>query len=257
MPKLLVLCVAVLLAWPSWCVAQGLTPLRAAFIADNPVQGKVDAQTGTVSGIAADLVAELARRWARPFEVLPVPNAGTVIERLAAGDIEVGFLAYESARAKQVAYSDPYVLSGSNYLVRADSDFKKSEDLDRAGVTIGTVAGQSQQIHVSEHIKRAKVEILPSAPAPAAMAKLLLSGQLDAFAANRQRLDDAMRQASGLRILPDSFMFAAQSLVVAPANRSRLGEINQFLAELRASGRLEAIVDRAGVAGVEVAPATK
>ena len=40
--------------------------LRASFIITNPVQGRVDAQTGATTGPAPDLVRELARRLGVP-----------------------------------------------------------------------------------------------------------------------------------------------------------------------------------------------
>ena len=43
--------------------------LRATFIAGNPVQAVTDAKTGAVSGPAADLGSELARRLNVPFTI--------------------------------------------------------------------------------------------------------------------------------------------------------------------------------------------
>ncbi|MSO82857.1 MAG: transporter substrate-binding domain-containing protein, partial [Acidobacteria bacterium] len=130
--------VAVILAAPQ--TGANLAPtgtLRATFIANNPVQGRVDAQTGAVSGPGPDLVRELARRLGVPPVVTPLPNAEAVLESVTAGKADIGFLAYEAARAGQVDFSDPYLLSGSAYAVRADSPIRRSADVDRAGVTVG------------------------------------------------------------------------------------------------------------------------
>src|SRR6266446_6005915 len=99
--------------------------LRAAFLTTNPVQGRVDPQTGAVTCPAADLVRELARRLRVPFTILPVPDAAAVIDSVKTRKADIGFLAYEAARAEQVDFSDPYALMGSAYAVRADSSIKR------------------------------------------------------------------------------------------------------------------------------------
>jgi polar amino acid transport system substrate-binding protein len=243
---------------PAFGQAVTLAPagtLRAAFIADNPIQGRVDPQTGVVTGIAADLARELARRARIPYAMLPRPNPSAVIESVTAGNADIGFLAFEAARAEQVDFSEPYVLSESAYLVRTDSTFKSSADVDRGGVRIGTVKGQSQQIFVSAQTKNARVEILPKAPAADAIAAMLQKGEIDAFAGNRQRMEDAARAATGLRVLADSFMVTAQAIVVAKRQDGRLDDINRFLVDVRGSGFLKAAIDRAALGGVRMAPA--
>ena len=231
--------------------------LRATFLATNPVQGRVDAKTGAVTGPVADLVRELARRLSVPFTITPVPDAAAVSESITSHKADIGFLAFEAARAAQVDFSDPYALMGSAYAVRADSPLKSSADVDRAGITIGATRGQSQQIYVSEHIKNARVEVMPQMPAHDALAALLASGKVDAYAANRQRMEEASRSVSGLRVLADNFMTVGQAAVVEKGQRGRLDEINRFIADVISSGFVKTSIDRAAVGGLDVAPVAK
>ena len=227
--------------------------LRASFIENNPVQGRVDAQTGAITGPAADLARELARRLGVKHEIMPLPSAGAVLESVRSGKVDIGFLAYEAARAAQVDFSDPYSSSGSAYAVRADSAFKISVDVDRTGVTIGAIAGQSPEVYVREHAKNARVESLLSVPPNATIGKMLLDGKVDAFAANRTRMEELVREVPGLRVLADDFTATLQSIVVAKERRSQLDSVNRFLADVRASGFVKASLDRANLAGVNVA----
>lgn len=226
--------------------------LRATFIANNPVQGRVDAQTGAVTGPSPDLARELARRLGVPHAITPLPSAGAVMESVATGKADIGFLAYEAARAEQVAFSDSYLLSGSAYAVRADSTIKSSADVDRPGVTVGAVAGQSQEVWVREHIKTARIDALAAVPPNAALAALLIEGKVQAFAANRTRMEELARDFPAIRVLSDSFLNVGQAIVVAKGNGTRLVEVNRFLAEMRASGFVKASIDRAKLSGVEV-----
>jgi ABC-type amino acid transport substrate-binding protein len=88
--------------------------------------------------------------------------------------------------------------------------------------------------------------------------RLLASGEVDAFAINRQRALDA-QEASGrtLRALGDSFLEVDQSFVVARGDRPKLAAIEAFVADVRASGFIQASIDRARLAGVAVAPGRK
>ena len=231
--------------------------LRASFIENNPVQGRVDAKTGAVTGPAADLVRELARRQGVKYEITPLPSAGAVLESVRSGKVDIGFLAYEAARAAQVDFSDPYSSSGSAYAVRANATFKTSADVDRAGVTIGAIAGQSPEVYVREHAKNARVESLSSVPPNAAIGKMLLDGKVDAFAANRTRMEEMVREVPGLRVLSDDFTATLQAIVVAKGKRPQLDAINRFLADVRGSGFVKTSLAKADLVGVTVAPEPK
>src|SRR5712692_9826140 len=82
--------------------------LRASFLADNPVQGRVDPKTGAVTGPVADLAQELARRLRVPYKLIPATGADAVIADVNGHAADIGFLAYEAARAAQVDFSDGY-----------------------------------------------------------------------------------------------------------------------------------------------------
>lgn len=231
--------------------------LRSSFIATNPVQGRVDPKTGATSGPAADLTRELARRLGVPHVVMPLPDAGAVLESVKSGRVDIGFLAVEAERATQVDFSDAYSSSGAAYAVRANSPFQKSSDVDRAGVTIGAITGQAPEAYVREHVKNARVQSLPAVPPNADMGKMLLDGKVDAFAANRTRMEELVRDVPGLRVLPDDYMATLQAIVVPKGKTAQLGEINRFLADVRRSGFVQRSLDRAKVAGVKVAPAPR
>jgi len=142
----------------------------------------------------------------------------------------------------------------NSYLVRADSPVKKSADIDRAGLRVGTVGGQSQEVVLKEILKKAEIKILPASPPVDELSKMLVSGEIDAYGANRQRLVEAAAEDAKLRVLPDNFSVAEQSIVVTKGDTSRLVTINEFIAKARASGLVKASLERAKLtAGMEVA----
>jgi polar amino acid transport system substrate-binding protein len=110
--------------------------LRATFLGDNPVQGTVDPTTGAVSGPVADIVKELARREGVPYKIIPAASPKAVIESLKNHTADIGFLAWETERARQVDFSGAYLLMGSAYLVPAASPIKTAADAIAPGVLI-------------------------------------------------------------------------------------------------------------------------
>ena len=138
--------------------------LRAVFLGSNPVHGRVDPQTGAVSGPVPDLVKELARRLAVPFAILPAPDAAGVIGALKNRTADIGFLAYDETRAREVDYGAAFVVMRNSYLVSAGSKIQSSADVDRAGVTVAAVKGQTQELFVSSRLRNARVKSCPPCP---------------------------------------------------------------------------------------------
>src|SRR5262245_33633346 len=69
--------------------------LRAAFLATNPVHGRVDAKTGAITGPVPDLVKELAGKLGVPYTLIPSPGATEVIGHLKDHTADIGFLAFD------------------------------------------------------------------------------------------------------------------------------------------------------------------
>jgi polar amino acid transport system substrate-binding protein len=227
--------------------------LRAVFLGGNPVQGRVDAQTGTMTGPVPDLVKELARKLGVPYTILPAQNARNVIDALKDQSADIGFLAYDETRAREVEFGAPFLVMFNSYLVSATSSIQRSADVDRAGVTVAAVKGQTQELFVSSHLKNANVRVLATMPGQPELERVLMSGEVDAFAINRQRSLEAQAESGGrLRALPDNFLEVDQCFVVEKGNRAKLDAIEQFVNEVRVSGFIKSSMERARLTGVDV-----
>jgi polar amino acid transport system substrate-binding protein len=238
-------------------VASDLAPtgtLRATFLNGNPVQGTIDPKTGFISGPVADIVKELARRAGVPYTITPSNGAKELIERLNNHSFDMGLLAFEAERSRQVDFSGPYLLMGSTFLVPASSAIKTAADADRPGVKIGAVDGNSPTIFLQQHLKGATVIPWKAAPPYEQMLKMFSSGEVDAYAGNRARLVEAAATYPGLRVAQDNFTVLEQNLVVPKGDAAKLKIINDFLDEARSSKFLEDMLVRAKLAGVEAPP---
>src|SRR5215469_6670547 len=117
--------------------------LRVTFLAGNPVQGRIDPQTGAVSGPVADITQELARRLGVPFQISPANGVRAVLDSVLQHSSDIGFLAFDASRATEVDFSKPYELAFNTYLVRSDSPLQSVATSDREGVRIAAVQGDS------------------------------------------------------------------------------------------------------------------
>jgi polar amino acid transport system substrate-binding protein len=221
--------------------------LRAAFLGANPVQGRVDATTGAVTGPVADLVQELAQRMGVPYQILPSADARTVIAHLNDGSADIGFLAYEASRAEEVDFAGPYATMHNSYVVTEGSGLRESADVDRVGVLVGAVRGQTQELFVSSQLKRARVQVYERQPPLPELEALFRHGEVSAFAVNRQRALELDKASAELRALPDSFLEVVQQFVVRKGESQKRAALDAFAAQVRASGFVKASLAKAGL----------
>jgi polar amino acid transport system substrate-binding protein len=238
------------------CKAQ-LAPtgtLRAVFLQTNPVQGRVDAKTGAVSGPAVDLTRELGRELGVPVSVTGVPGVRAVIDSLKNHTADIGFLAFDASRATEVDFSQVYSLSWSSYIVPVDSPLHAAADVDRPGIRIGAATGDSPQLYLSRNLQKAELKGFNS-PAEEEVLRMLAAAEIDAWAANRQRLIEIAAKAPKARVLDGNYSAVQQAIAVSKGDRAGLEAINRFLDQARASGLIKKALDQAGLTGaVDVAP---
>ena len=227
--------------------------LRGSFLGGNPVQSTRDPATGERSGPVPDMLKEIARRLGVPYQLIPGENAKAVMDAVNGHTVDIGFLAYDEARGRVVDFSAPFYLMFNAYLVRGDSPYRKSADLDRPGVKIGATTGQTQQTFLSETLRNAKVILMKETPPEAETARMLEAGEVDAFGQNRERSEALAAKYPKLRALSDNFSDVGQSIVVAKGDTVKLEHLNRMVNEAISSGMVKASIERAKLAGVGVA----
>jgi polar amino acid transport system substrate-binding protein len=227
--------------------------LRAVFIGSNPVQGAIDAKTGEARGPAAEVSRALARRLGVPVKVSGLAGPGAVIEAVKRGEADIGFLAFDPARAEEVDYARPYAMVQATYIALASSPLRSAADVDRPGVRIGVAGGDSSDLFLSRTLKSAQITRNPGGNVDRAV-QMLRAGEIDVYGANRQRLTEAAARIPDLRLFPDNFYGVGQAVVVARGNRALLDAVNRTIEEARASGLVAGAIARAGLKGVDVAP---
>ena len=240
-----------LLLFHSFAFADNIAPtgtLRAAYLSSNPAQAVRDPITGEVRGASADVARELARRRNVPVALMPLPNPATVIEAVAKGEADIGFVAYAPERVGMVEFSQIYMLVQQSFVVPDNSRIRTVADIDAQGLRIAGGKGDSITLYL-------RATLVETNNTPADAKRKLLAGEIDAYGANRQRLTNFLKEMPGYRLLPDSLFGVTQAIIVAKGKPGVLMDINAFINDVRASGLLQDAVARSGVVGLEVAPA--
>jgi len=248
---------AILLAFlATSAAASDLAPtgtLRAVYLASNPAQAVRNPATGEIRGASADLARELAKRLNVPLRLEPSASPATVIEAIAKGDADIGFVAYAPERVGTVEFSQTYMLVQQSFLVPEQSPIKSVKDIDTAAYRIAGGKGDSVTLYLARNLKAAKLVETDNTPADAK--RRFLANEIDAFGANRQRLTNMLPDLPGYRLLPDSLFGVTQTIAVPKGRPAALAEVNRFIDDVRSSGFLADAVRRSGIIGLDPAPA--
>jgi polar amino acid transport system substrate-binding protein len=227
--------------------------LRAAYIVANLAQARLDAGTGAITGVVADISRELGRRAGVPVTITPLPTAAAVLEAVRTDAADIGFVAPNPERTGAVLYSQTYMLVQQSALVRTDSPLHSVRELDRSGHVIGINTDDSVGVWLQERLTAARLRATPDYTLRDAV-QWLQDGTVVAFAGGRQRLTSGTQNVRGLRLLDDNFYGVPQAIAVPLDRSDRLRLVNAALGELRANGFLADSVARSGVEGLTVAP---
>jgi polar amino acid transport system substrate-binding protein len=246
--RLLAALAALTLAGP---VAAQPAPLRAAFLAGNPVQARIDPVTKAVAGPAADLGAEIASKLGRKVEMIEARGADGVLSMVREGRADIGFVAFDPTRGEGVTFSPAYLMSLNAFVVRASSPIVSQADVDKPGVRLGAILGDAGGLFLQRTVKAATLQPVASADAGG---PLLLDSTIDVLAANRQRLGDLYGQDSRMRILPGHFFEVPQAVVVRRDDAAMAALVSATVEAQLKSGAITASISRAGLTGAGPAP---
>jgi polar amino acid transport system substrate-binding protein len=176
-----------------------------------------------------------------------------VLASVKNGEADIGFLAYDPVRAKEVDYSQTYALAQNTYLVLDGSPLRSISEIDRAGMRIGVTEGDTADLVLTRTLKNAELWRNKGGDMQAAL-RALQSREIAGYATNRQRLHDLSQMNAGLRLLPENFHGVEQSIIVRKGNTKLLEIVQNFLDEARSSGLIASAIAHSGIVGLDVAP---
>ena len=209
-----------------------------------------DSATGELRGVSVDLGREFAARLGVPFVAIEITAIGDQGGALRAGAWDVSPFGAQPG-VEDLELTPPFLEADNTYLVRPGSQIRTAADADQPGVRIAVLRPSSSAQFLTRTLKNAE---LIGATTPEGAFDLLKSGQVDAWAAARERLLNDAPQLPGARVLEDRFDVLQIALAVPKGRIAGLAYLKEFVAQAKASGFLKQAIERANLRGVQVAP---
>jgi polar amino acid transport system substrate-binding protein len=225
--------------------------LRVGINYGNPVLATRDPNTGQLGGVAVDLARELERRTDLPLELVGFESAGKMVEGLQAAAWDVSFLAVDPGREQEISFTAPYIEIEGTYLVPPESALGAIADVDHENVRVGVSSKSAYDLFLSRNLKHAE---LVRESSPEAAFELIVAGKVDALGGVRQHLVAHTEKLPGSRVLEGRFMAIQQALGIPKARQAGLSYLREFIEDVKASGLVARVLEKAGVQGVSIAP---
>ncbi len=220
--------------------------LRVGVYPGSPTSLVQNQRTGERAGVAHDLGADLARQLGVPVKLVEFSRVALVLDAIKAQEVDFTFTNATESRARDVDFTAPLVQLELGYLVPPGSPIGSAADVDRPGVRVAVTQGSTSQGTLTGQFKHATV-------VPAASLKqvreLLQQHAVDAYATNKGILFEMSDEMPGFRVLDGRWGLENMAIAVPKGRESGMPFLRRFAQEARASGRLQAIVVRAGLRG--------
>src|SRR6266576_3620278 len=193
----------------------------------------------------------LAARLGVEVQLVGYPNPPTVMQCIKAGACDLGFLGINPSRAAEIGFTPPLVLYPFTYLVPAGSSIRSVSDADRRGIRVAVAANHESTLALDRILKHAEQV---GAETPDAAFELLDTGHADAFAAALPMLLAYSMKLPGSRVLEEHYGANLLAIAVSKDQSGWLAYVSEFVEEAKASGLVQRAIERAGQAGIRVAP---
>ncbi len=131
--------------------------LRVGINLGNPVLAGLDAATQKPKGVSIDIANEIGKRSGIPVELIPFKSAGSTVDAIKTGNIDLVFVAIDPVRGADVSYTPPYIQIEGAYMVKADSTLKLNDEVDRSGIEIVVGKGSAYDLYLTREIKNASL----------------------------------------------------------------------------------------------------
>ena len=201
---------------------------------------------GSFEGIDVEVAGAIAEKLGLELEIMDVAfNAALTAVQTGQSDIAMAGITVNPERQEAMDFSDSYATGVQVVIVKEDSTIQSIDDLANAEM-IGCQADTTGYIYCSDTPENGGYgEDHVTAYDTGALAVMaLVNGQVDAVVIDNEPAKAFVEQNEGLKILDTEFAVEDYAIAVAKGNTALLDAINAAMAELKADGTFQAIVDK-------------
>ncbi|WP_334104806.1 basic amino acid ABC transporter substrate-binding protein [Muricomes intestini] len=192
-----------------------------------------------VVGIDADIAAAVADELGMKLKIEDMAF-DSIIAAVSSGKADIGAagMTVTEERLKNVDFTDTYATATQVIIVTEDSEIAGPDDL--TGKKIGVQLGTTGDIYADD-IEDASVERYNKG---FEAVQALQQGKIDAVIIDGEPAKEFVKEADGLKILDEAFTEEEYAIAVKKGNDGLKDKINDALASLKDSGKLDEIVGK-------------
>ena len=204
------------------------------------------ADDGSFEGIDVEVAGAIAEKLGLELQVDDMGfDAALQAAQTGKSDMVMAGVTITEERQAVMDFSDSYANGVQVVIVKEDSPIQTVDDLANANM-IGCQMGTTGYIYCSDTPDNGgygEDHVTPYDDGAAAV-QALVNGQVDAVVIDNMPAQEYVAANPGLKILDTEFANEDYAIGVAKGNTALLDAINGALAELKADGTLQSIVDK-------------
>ena len=195
-------------------------------------------------GIDVEVAGAIAEKLGMKLEVVDIAF-DSIVSGVQAGKYDMGMagMTVNEERLEQVNFSDSYSTGIQVVIVKEGGKVQSLDDMGAEGVIIGTQSGTTGFTYASGDFGDEKVKgFTKTTDAVAA----LINGQVDCVMLDNEPAKAlvAANPDAGLSILDTAYTVEDYAIAINKDNNDLLTKVNAALAELKADGTLQGIIDK-------------
>lgn len=195
---------------------------------------------GNIVGIDAEIAQAVAEKMGYELEIRDM-KFDSLITAVQSGNIDFALagMTVSEERLLSVNFSDTYATGVQVVIVKEGSEIAGIDDLQ--GKMIGVQSGTTGDIYCTDDYGQEHVKQYDSGALAVAA---LMNGQVDCVVIDNEPAKNFVKANAGLKILDTEYTVEDYAAAIAKDNQELLDAFNKALAELKAEGKLDEIINK-------------
>lgn len=195
---------------------------------------------GKIVGIDAEIAAAIAEKLGMELEIKDM-EFDSLITACAGGSVDVVLagMTVTDERKESVNFSDSYATGIQVIIVKDGSEIATADDLE--GKIIGVQSGTTGDIYCTDDYGQDNVKQYANG---ALAVEALKKDQVDCVIIDNEPAKAFVAANEGLKILDTEYVTEDYAIAIAKENTKLLEDINKAMAELKADGTIDKIIEK-------------
>lgn len=202
---------------------------------------------GEYAGIDIELAQEIAKILGKELVIEDV-EFGSIIGGVETGKYDVGIagMTVTDERLESVNFSNSYATGVQVVIVKKDGDIKTLDDVADKGAQIGVQQDTTGHIYASDSVENGGYgeDKVTSYKTGADAVQALVSDKVDCVIIDNEPAKSFVEANEGLEILETEYVTENYAIAIGKDNEKLLNDVNNAIAELKANGKLNAIISK-------------